>query len=299
MHKILGIYSYSQLTIDNCQMILLVLDGDSWVDKGSCLALIELLRQVTFEDVAQPVEVIDVDDRNSHDQLKKGLKKAKVLVISDGNPVHLSKALKKNGLALITQQMRVSEMKVLCIGGGIAFATSFLHLPGVELINYETWQQSGLSGSVTIHFNVCSDYLAGRMPDFTELEYHYNSGPLLRPTYGLAPFDLVGAYASDIVATHSQRLDELQREYEIKDDGYDGRWICKKCTQLNDGCYLLVLKCNYCQVNQTSYHLPPIGEMSNCFAMVMGPKYLFFSVHPELSNKSHFIQLVELFLARN
>lgn len=282
--------------------MILVLDGDSWIDKGSCLAVIDLLRQVTFEDVAQPLEVINLDERNSHDQLKKGLKKAKVLVISDGNPVHLSKALKKNGLSLITQQMRVSEMKFLCIGGGITFATSFLHLPGVELINHEIWQQSGLIGPVTVQFTVCSDYLAGRIPDFTELEYHYNCGPLMRPTYGLTPFDLVGAYASDIVATHSQRLDELQREYDIKDDGYDGRWICKKCTQLNDGRYLQVLKCNYCQVNQTTYHLPPIDEMPSCFAMVMAPKYLFFSVHPELSSsrsKKHFIELVELLLARS
>lgn len=283
--------------------MFLVLGGDSWADRSSYLAVIDLLRQVIFEDLVASVETVDLDDRNGYEILKESLKRAKVLVVCGGKPVALSKALSKKGITLISQWLFSSSQRNKYIGicGGAVFATSFLNIKGVEFINDECWRQCGLSGPVTVQVEACLDSFKGRVSDFKELEYQYECGPLMRPTLGLNPFYIIGIYASDIVADHRSKLEDVRKENFIRqiDEMEEfGRWLCQRCTYINHG--QSRSKCFFCEESRANYRLPPVDQMPSSLAMVMTPLTLLYSVHPELSGsraKHHFIGLVETFLS--
>ncbi len=91
---------------------IVVLDGESWVDRSSFLGTIDLLQILPTmtnhhsdnnEWTMTNIETINLDEKNSYESLKLLLKKATVLVCCGGRPQALLKALGNKGKTLLKQ----------------------------------------------------------------------------------------------------------------------------------------------------------------------------------------------------
>jgi hypothetical protein len=278
-------------------MTVLVLGGASWVDRSSMLGTLDLLNDPTLcEKEYGPVLEIDLDARKSYEILKDALKQTKLLVVCGGKPNALAKCLKNQGKTVLRQWMTSSPShKYLGICAGVAFAIQ-LGFNEIELVNDEVWRLSGIRADPIISF----DTLLPGLEVETESSYHYESGPLIAFKKNLLVSSLMtppsccfsARFQSDVV---SERLGMLKTISESSSFDSKSQWICQSCTFINS---LSKGKCEFCSESR-NYQLPPINEMPGTLAMVMFPKFLLSSVHPELSEpkeKESFRKVILFFL---
>jgi hypothetical protein len=280
-------------------MTVLVLGGASWVDRSSILGTLDLLNDPKLCEKYGPVLEIDLDARKSYEMLKDALKQTKLLVVCGGKPNALAKSLKNQGKTLLRQWMTSSPSnKYLGICAGVAFATQ-LGFNEIELVNDDAWRLSGIRADPIVSFDV----LPLGFEDEIEHRYHYESGPLIAfkksNTISVGSPEMMPSqccfsarFQSDVI---SERLEMLKTIAQSASFDSKSQWICQSCTFVNS---LSKGKCEFCSESR-NYQLPPINEMPGTLAMVMFPKFLLSSVHPELSEpkvKESFRKLISFFI---
>ncbi len=272
--------------------MILILGGESWVDRSSYLGTVDLLQCQQLERIVGTIVTLDIDEKNWYKKLKDLLKRTKLLVVCGGRPVALSKCLGNNGRILFQQWLSADiQHKYLGLCAGVAFAR-LIGVNCINLINDEAWRGCGLSGEVQLSYPRIARDSNQLALDTTRFEHHYENGPLISYT-GSGPPLLAVTFAGDIVA---QRLEQISHiENNTVTDGQT-QWLCRACTFLNT---CSIGKCGFCSESR-NYCLPPVGQMPGSIAIIIPTsQYLLSSVHPELSSsevKEHFIDLLVTFV---
>ena len=278
--------------------MILVLGGDSWADRSSFLGVLDMLQCQELEQSLGPVTALDLDEKKWYKELKKLMKRVRLLVVCGGRPVALSKCLGNNGRIIIQQWLATDpKNKYLGICAGVAFA-KLVGVNCINLINDEAWRGCGLSGEVQLSAAVLSstaDPSHGLLQ--TQLEYHYENGPLISYIDAQPPLFAM-TYAADIVAQRIKQLEQIEGSVGTTIDRKT-QWLCHACTYINS---TSTGKCGFCSESR-NYCLPPVGQMPGSIAIVVptSGQFLLSSVHPELSDsevKAHFIELLLLFAAQ-
>jgi hypothetical protein len=240
--------------------MIILLGGDSWVDRSSFFATYDLLNSIDIVSRIGNVQIVDLDSKDGYKLLKDSLKVAKLLTICGGKPIALMNALGKNGKTVIRHWLAAAPEQHLFLGicAGVAAAAA-LGFSQIKLFNDESWRLCGISMDVVVEFSSAESY-----------QFCYESGPLmiLQPTGNPV---VMGRYATDVVYEQSQKVKSIPCERD--------QWVCYCCTFINP---MNQGKCGFCSESK-NYQLPPKNEMVGKFAVLLFPQYFLCSVHPELS----------------